>query len=92
MIDILEYIPYGHENGVTVSALESRTNLSNRDVRLAIAKARENTIIINLQDGNGYFRPNEDEGDIVEHWLNQEKNRRKAISNNIRVAREFLGL
>lgn len=92
MIDILEYIPYGHENGVTASDLVSRTNLDDRDVRLAIAKARENTIIINLQDGNGYFRPGDDDGAIVERWMNQEKSRRRAISRNIQAARDYLGL
>lgn len=92
MIDIVEYIPIGHENGVTVGDLESRTNLNNREVRLAIAKARENTIIINLQDGSGYFRPGDSDYDIVERWMNQEKSRRRAISHNIQAARDYLGL
>ncbi len=92
MIDIVEFIPIGYGNGVTAGDLESRTGLSNRDVRLAIAKARENTIIINLQDGNGYFRPGNDDYDVVERWMNQEKSRRRAISHNIQAARDYLGL
>lgn len=59
-IDILKYIGTGRENAVTREALVRKTGLSDRKVRKLIAEARrEGEIIINAQDGAGYYRSDE---------------------------------
>ena len=55
-MDIKNYIPKGHENAVTIDTLMTMTGLSNREVRRAISKS--DAIILNMQDGKGYFRLN----------------------------------
>lgn len=59
-IDILKHIGTGRENAVTREELVRKTGLSDRKVRMLIAAARrEGEIIINAQDGAGYYRSNE---------------------------------
>ena len=57
---ILDYIPTGHNNAITREALQSLTHLSDRKIRVLIAEANksapDDVLIINLQDGMGYFR------------------------------------
>ena len=60
-MNIADYIPYGRENAVTREQLMMLTGMPDRAVREAIAQARRDTVILNLQDGNGYYRPTEDD-------------------------------
>ena len=55
-MDIKKYIPKGHENAVSIDTLIAMTGMSNRQVRRAIAES--DAIILNMQDGKGYFRMN----------------------------------
>ena len=87
-----ELIPYGHENGLTATDLCRLLNLDNRTVRELVAEVRKHELVLNLQDGKGYFKPDEDDIDLVEHWVNQEKSRRRKISQNIALARTYLGV
>lgn len=66
-IQIAEVIPFGHDNGVSREELIRRTGLPDRLVRDAINKS--DALIINLQDGKGYFQPNPDEGHLVDAWI-----------------------
>lgn len=60
MLNITTYIPEGKENAVTREQLCSLTGLSDRSVRQLIENARmEGVLIINAQDGKGYFRSND---------------------------------
>lgn len=75
-MEIKNYIPIGHENAVTIDALMKMTGLSNRAVRKAIADSE--SIILNLQDGKGYFRMNprtKAERVFAEKYSAQEKSR-----------------
>lgn len=72
---IIDYIPYGHDNGISVSELCRRTGLTNREVRKEIHEARKENPVINLQDGKGYFRPDYDEDSLVAQWITQETSR-----------------
>lgn len=56
-MDIVDYIPFGRENAVTRAQLRSRTGIDDRTIRDMIADARRDTVILNMQDGKGYFRP-----------------------------------
>lgn len=83
-MDILEYIPYGKEKAITGRELAGMLNMSLRDVRRAIADARKETPIINLQDGNGYYRT--DEKEELYRYILQENARAMQILKNIQVA------
>ena len=83
-MDILEYIPYGRENAIKRKNLRDLTGLSDRDMRRAIELARKETPIINMQDGRGYYRP--DNRDDLQRYVLQEQARAKNILQNINVA------
>lgn len=67
MMHIIDAVPYGHENAVTRQELSRRTGEKDRDIRRAINASNE--LIINLQDGKGYFKPLPDEADLVNAWI-----------------------
>jgi hypothetical protein len=71
-MNILDYIPNGKDNAISRLRLCQMTGLSDREVRNAIAKARNSTVIINNSDGNGYFRPLLTEKDEIKRHLRQE--------------------
>lgn len=75
-MDIKKYIPKGHDNAVSIETLMAMTGMSNRQVRRAIAES--DAIILNMQDGKGYFRMNprtKAERAFAEKYSAQEKSR-----------------
>ncbi len=57
---IVDYIPVGRENAVTRRQLCELTGMRDRALRNAIEDARQSgEIIINAQDGRGYYRSEE---------------------------------
>ena len=76
---IEDYIPYGHENGVTRKQLarlfEGLGKDLDRMAREAIQEARGRTAALNLGDGKGYFRPLPGEKDLVVKWNRGQNNR-----------------
>ena len=85
--DIEAYIPYGRENAISRKRLAQATGLSDREIREAIALARRNTVILNLSDGNGYFKPIPGEEDNL---VKQELSRLKRIGWSLRATRMML--
>lgn len=74
---IEQYIPFGRENAVTREMLRVLTGKSDRMIREEIEQARrEGHIIINNQDGKGYFRTD----DIDEIGRQYQQNKRRALS------------
>lgn len=92
---ILDYIPTGHNNAVTRDTLQSLTHLSDRKIRVLIAEANksapDDVLIINLQDGMGYFRPAPDEDYLVRIWRMQEKARGISVDESVDAADRYLG-
>mgnify|MGYP006928125661 CR=1 FL=1 len=92
---ILDYIPTGHKNAVTRQMLSTLTHLSDRKMRDAIseanAKGGPDELIINLQDGKGYFRPAPNEDNLVRIWRLQEKSRGTSIEASVAAADRYLG-
>lgn len=77
MKSITEYIPEGRANAVTRAQLHERTGLPDRKIREEIERARrEGAIIINAQDGAGYYR-SEDLREIARQY---QQNERRALS------------
>jgi hypothetical protein len=89
-MNIVSLIPIGYENAITRAELRTLTGLPDRKVRDMIFQARRETPILNLQDGKGYFKPTEDERELVERYLKQEESRFKTIAWTLHSAREFL--
>lgn len=91
---ILDYIPTGHKNAVQRQTLVSLTRIGDRQVRDAIAevnaKGGDDELIINLQDGCGYFRPAPNENNLVRIWQMQEKSRGASIEASVIAAERYL--
>lgn len=89
---IMNLIPVGHENAVTRQQLCISTGMNDRRIRKAIAEARREIIILNLQDGNGYYVPDmEDDVDKAElkRFVKQEEHRLKSIGWSLKAARRM---
>lgn len=86
---IEEFIPYGRKNAVKRADLVNMIGLSDRVVRKLIEDARQSgVIIINMQDGRGYYRPEKRED--LEYYIRQEEGRAKSIHRNLKAAKKAL--
>jgi len=94
IMNILDYIPTGHKNAVSRRWLQTTTHMSDRMVRRLIAEVNKNDcdaeLIINLQDGKGYFRPAEDEKNLVRNWMAIESSRTAENRMNVDAAKRYL--
>ena len=85
---IEDYIPYGHENGVTRKQLamlfEGLGKDPDRMAREAIQEARGRTAVLNLGDGKGYFRPLPEEKDLVLRWKRGQISRANEVKKSTR--------
>lgn len=88
---IEDYIPRGRFNAVGREFLSSQTGLCDRQVRQAISDARKHTVILNLSNGEGYFRfdPNTDAADL-KAYVRQEEARIKELNENLSAARRLV--
>lgn len=84
-LNIIEYIPQGHDNAISRTDLRLITHLTDREMREMIAIAPEPV----YNNGNGYFRYL-DESDLVHmrKYLKAEIRRVAAISSRIEKARK----
>lgn len=89
-VDVVKLIPYGKENAISRDKLAAKVGCSDRTMRDLINKARRKVVIINLQNGSGYYRPTDDDVEDVLKFKIQEENRAKDIFNNLQPVREFL--
>ena len=77
-ISIIDYIPHGRDNAITNRELQERLQITDRQVREYVEQARrEGVIIINLQDGRGYFQT--DDIEYIERQYNQNRSRAMSI-------------
>lgn len=75
-MEIKDFIPWGHENAVKIDTLMAMTGLTNREVRKAIAES--DAMILNMQDGKGYFRlspSTKADIELGKRYVAQEKSR-----------------
>jgi hypothetical protein len=89
-MNIIEYIPFGHDNAISRKQLCEATGLPDRVMRHEIERARQDYAILNAQDGSGYFRPAEGESYLTERWLKQERSREKSVREATRGAEKSL--
>lgn len=90
MIDIIKNIPKGHKNAKTDFELAMETGIPARQIRRLISEARRTTIILNMQDGAGYFIPTVKDRDLCERWLKQEESRLKKHALSLRSVRKLM--
>lgn len=88
---VLEHIPKGHKNGISKSELQKRCGFGERMVRklIEIASTSEHPVI-NLQDGHGYFIPEDNEKELVKKVLSQEKSRANHILKRVEMCEVWL--
>lgn len=89
-MNITDYIPTGQNNAVSVDSLCTALNIDRRTVRRLISSAQENgAVILNMQDGRGYFVPADDESQLVDDYIKQESARARSIFRKLRTARKW---
>lgn len=88
-------IPLGSTNAISRAELLHRCIMhgiaySDRAMRKAIEDARKEVVILNMQDGRGYFRPSASDKDKLRHFIVQERDRSISISRNLKMANALL--
>lgn len=91
-MNILDYIPEGHENAVTLNYLIGVTGYKGRDIRAYIEKnnLEGDTPIVNLMDGAGYFIPTKEETECLKRYIMSEKSRARKLEKKIRNFERYL--
>lgn len=85
---MIDLIPVGV--AITRARLCKLTGMTDRQVRKEIHYLRRDYCILNMQDGTGYYRPNEEDRGQVEAYLKQEASRAKSIFWAQKGARQWL--
>lgn len=89
-MNIEKYIPTGQNNAVSADSLCKALNIDRRTVRKLISAAQENgAVILNMQDGRGYFVSADDEAKLVDDYIRQESARARSIFRKLRTARKW---
>lgn len=89
-IDIMQYIPFGKKNAIKRSELAKKVGCSDRTMRDLINNARKREVIINIQNGCGYYRPTDEDISEVKRFKQQEESRAKDIFRGLQPVRKFL--
>ena len=87
-MNLLEFIPFGSKNAIKRADLVMASGMSDREMRRCIEELRKETPIVNMQNGQGYFRPETEEE--LNHYIAQEKARATTILKNLRAAEKQL--
>lgn len=85
---VIDYIPQGRENAVSRQYLKDMTGMTDRQMRRALKDNGE--VVLNFQDGRGYFRPSPDEDNLVRAWIRQELSRVHSQWEEIKKAQKYL--
>lgn len=88
-MNIIDCIPYGHDRAIPYKKLQKLYGATKRQTREALSRARKKHIILNLQDGKGFFRPLEDEEQLMLQFLRQEEHRNKEHRETLQPLREY---
>lgn len=90
-MSIIDIIPLGADNAITRSELTAKSGMTDRRMRDAIQKARANgELILNSQDGRGYFRATADDLDEIQRQYKQDTARAMAILKRRKAMRDIL--
>lgn len=94
---VADLIPVGRENAISRKTLVSLCTQyglvddsvkdKDRAMRLLVQKARVDYVILNLSNGDGYYRPSLEDTQDLQRYIRQEESRAKAAFKNIKMAR-----
>lgn len=88
---IIANIPAGRENAIKKEDLQTATGFSDRALRREIQAAREKgVLILNAQDGRGYFRADESDIDELKAQYRQDTARALSILRRRKTIRAIL--
>lgn len=91
MNTILDLIPTGAENAITRAELAAKAGMSDRRTREAVQKARDaGALILNGQDGAGYYVATADDLDAIERQYRQDTSRALSILRRRKCMRALL--
>ena len=99
LITIADLIPIGRENAINRNSLtelcvsfgliDERIKDKDRLMRELISKARIDYTILNLSDGNGYYRPSKDDLLELQRYIRQEEKRAISTFKNLEMAKKL---
>ena len=94
---VADLIPVGRENAINRKSLvslccqhgliEDSVRDKDRAMRLLVQKSRVDHVILNLSNGDGYYRVSKDDMQDLQRYIRQEENRAKSAFKNITMAR-----
>lgn len=95
-ITIAQLIPVGRENAISRRMLvalcvdrglvDERSKDKDRAMRNLLNRERKDYVILNLSDGNGYYRPTHKEMLDLQRFIRQMKSRIKELSADLKPA------
>lgn len=89
--ELVNLIPVGRDNAINRWTLKAKAGLSDRKCRKLIQEAKEHgEIIVNLQDGRGYFRPDEEDITNISKQYHQNLSRMISLSKQQKTLRKIL--
>lgn len=92
VVNILDYIPIGHDNAISRCDLRQLTKLSDRDMRHAIEHARYAGAPV-INNGHGYFIPDSDDLEDVHQcreYMHAMSSRTQALEAGVEVLKDWL--
>lgn len=95
-ITIADLIPVGRENAISRKMLvalcverglvDKKAKDKDRAMRNLLNRERKDYVILNLSDGNGYYRPTHKEMLDLQRFIRQMKSRIKELSEDLKLA------
>ncbi len=86
-MEIINFIPQGKKNAVSRYELSHFTGWPDRKVRHEIHKAREDHVILSLENGKGYYIPTAEDYLELRKFIHREESRAKSIFASLRMAK-----
>lgn len=96
-ISIADLIPVGRDNAISRKTLtqlcvlhgliEENIKDKDRSMRQLLQNARIDYVILNLSNGDGYYRVSREDVQDLQRYIRQEEKRAKAAFKNLKMAR-----
>lgn len=93
-VSVVDFIPFGRDKAIKREDLlelcrKNGIAKSDRVLRHLIQKERRDYVILNLSDGNGYYRPTHDDLHDLQAYIRQERKRAIETFKNIKMAKKL---
>lgn len=90
--EVIELIPFGKENAISLNELQDLVHMNKRNIRRAIEKDRENIndyVIVSSCKFKGFYKTKNTKE--IELFIEEQTKRAKKILWNLKAAKQFLG-